>query len=204
MDTQSFYGRKTTRVSTFAEARDLAEESSEAPTIVILPPNSGDIGNQESDLEECPEEEYESAGELEVEEDTESDSECENLPTQKKTSKGKNVIWKKNSNFKKPMQVGYENINEKLELHEGKTPYEVWQSVFSNEILKHIVSQTNLFANRDKNNDKFIVSEIEMQKILGIFLLSGYHTVPEEKQYWSTQPDLHVDIVSKSISRNRT
>ena len=40
-----------------------------------------------------------------------------------------------------------------------------------------------------------------MQKFLGIILLSGYHT--EEQQYWSTQPDLRVEIVAKTMSRNR-
>ena len=70
-------------------------------------------------------------------------------------------------------------------------------------MLKHIVLQTNLYANRDKNNKKFKVLECEMQKFLGIILLSGYHTVPEEQQYWSTQPDLRVEIVAKTMSRNR-
>ena len=42
-----------------------------------------------------------------------------------------------------------------------------------------------------------------MQKFLEIILLSGYHTVPEEQQYWSTQPDLRVEIVVKTMSRNR-
>ena len=68
---------------------------------------------------------------------------------------------------------------------------------------KYIVLQTNLYANRDENNEKFKVLECEMQKFLGIILLSGYHTVPEEQQYWSTQPDLRVEIVAKTMSRNR-
>ena len=101
------------------------------------------------------------------------------------------------------MQVGNAVIDQKLEELEGKTPYEIWKSIFSTEMLKHIVLQTNLYANRDKNNEKFKVLECEMQKFLGIILLSGYHTVSEEQQYWSTQPDLHVEIVAKTMSRNR-
>ena len=81
------------------------------------------------------------------------------------------------------MQVGNAVIDQKLEEFEGNTPYEIWKSIFSTEMLKYIVLQTNLYANRDKNNEKFKVSECEMQKFLGIILLSGYHTVPEEQQY---------------------
>ena len=42
-----------------------------------------------------------------------------------------------------------------------------------------------------------------MQNFLGIILLSGYHNVPEEQQYWSTQPDLRVEIVAKTKSSNK-
>ena len=101
------------------------------------------------------------------------------------------------------MQVGNAVIDQKLEKLKGKTPYEIWKSIFSTEMLKHIVLQTNLYANRDKNNEKFKVLECKMQKFLEIILLSGYHTVPEEQQYWSTQPDLRVEIVAKTMSRNR-
>ena len=101
------------------------------------------------------------------------------------------------------MQVGNAVIDQKLEELEGKTPYEIWKSIFSTEMLKYIVFQTNLYANRNKNNKKFKVLECEMQKCFGIILLSGYHTVPEEQQYWSTQPDLHAEIVAKTMSRNR-
>ena len=38
---------------------------------------------------------------------------------------------------------------------------------------------------------------------MGILLLSGYHSLPHEKHYWSTQPDLGVQAVHNSLSRNR-
>ena len=55
------------------------------------------------------------------------------------------------------MQVGNASINQKLEELKGKTPYEIWKSIFFTEMLKHIVLQTNLYANRDKNNERFKV-----------------------------------------------
>ena len=103
------------------------------------------------------------------------------------------------------MQVGNAIIlvDQKLKEFEEKTPYEIWKSIFLTEILKDIVLQTNLYANKDKNNKNFKVLEYEMQKFLEIILLSGYHIAPEEQQHWSTQPDLHVKIVAKTMSRNR-
>lgn len=101
------------------------------------------------------------------------------------------------------MQVGNAVIDQKLEKLEGMTPYEIWKLIFSTEMLQHIVFQTNLYANRDKNVEKFIILEHEMEQFLGIILLSGYHLVPQEKLYWSTQPDFRVEIVAKTMSRNR-
>ena len=208
MDPCAFYGRKTTKVSTLAEACEIIEQSSDPAAIVVLPPAAGDAGDQDSDIEETPEnpeEEYEPAGELEVEQNIENEFDNEILPLQKKRKLENIITWKKSATFCKPMQVGNAvmPIDQKLEELEGKTPYEIWKSIFSTEMLKYIVLQTNLYANRDKNNEKFKVLECEMQKFLGVILLSGYHTVPEEQQYWSTQPDLRVEIVAKTMSRNR-
>ena len=172
----------------------------------MLPPAAGDAGDQDSDIEETPEnpeEEYEPAGELEVEQNIENEFDNEIRPLQKKRKLENIITWKKSATFSKPMQVGNAVIDQKLEELEGKTPYEIWKSIFSTEMLKYIVLQTNLYANRDKNNEKFKVLECEMRKFLGIIFLSGYHTVPEEQQYWSTQPDLRVKIVAKTMSRNR-
>ena len=87
MDPNKFYGRKTTRVSTLAEAREVIEQSSNPAAIFVLPPIAGDAADQESDIKEIPEDpevEYEPAGEIEIEENTESESDHEILLLQKK------------------------------------------------------------------------------------------------------------------------
>ena len=40
-----------------------------------------------------------------------------------------------------------------------------------------------------------------MAYFLGVLLLSGYHSLPEEDHYWSNSEDLAVNIVSSSMSR---
>ena len=43
-----------------------------------------------------------------------------------------------------------------------------------------LVYQTNLYANRDKNDPRFSAEEHEMRTFLGILLISGYHELPQE------------------------
>ena len=95
------------------------------------------------------------------------------------------------------------NFKENLSDLEGYSPYQVWKNLFSEDILEHIAFQTNLYSNRDQNNPHFMVSTKEMRSFLGVLLLTGYHSLPEEHHYWSTQPDLGVPAVYNTISRNR-
>ena len=86
---------------------------------------------------------------------------------------------------------------------DGSSPFEIWRFLFTEEIIEQIVCQTNLYGNRDKNNPNFYVTVEEIRKMLGINLVSGYHSLPEEHRYWSRQQDLGVAIVSNTMSRNR-
>ena len=95
------------------------------------------------------------------------------------------------------------NFKENLSDLEGYSPYQVWKNLFSEDILEHIAFQTNLYSNRDQNNPHLMVSTKEMRSFLGVLLLTGYHSLPEEHHYWSTQPDLGVPAVYNTISRNR-
>jgi DNA excision repair protein ERCC-6 len=70
-------------------------------------------------------------------------------------------------------------------------------------MVSRIRNQTNLYANRDKNDANFKVTIDEINKFIGILLLSGYNMLPSERSYWSKQPDLGVPIVIEAMSRNR-
>ena len=75
MDSRAFYGKKTTKVSTLAEVCEIIEQSSDSEAIVVLSLAAGDLGDQDFDIDEIPdnpEEEYKPAGELEVEEGIEA------------------------------------------------------------------------------------------------------------------------------------
>ena len=97
MNTKAFYdARKVTHVSTLAEVNETIENAKSVVNVVVLPPEAGDSGRQESDVEDVAnsmEEIFEPAGELEVEEDFESNEESEMaLPS---TRKKGFLKWKK-------------------------------------------------------------------------------------------------------------
>ena len=81
MDTRAFYGaRKVTHVSTLAKVNKTIENAKNVVNVVVLPPEAGDSGSRESDVEDVAnsmEEIFEPTGELEVAEDFESDEESE-------------------------------------------------------------------------------------------------------------------------------
>ena len=89
-ESKVFYGvRKTTRVATIAEVHGAIKGSRNVVNVVALQPNAGDPGYQDSDTEEVSAEStkeiYEPSGELEIEEDLQSDNEAEQpLPTSSK------------------------------------------------------------------------------------------------------------------------
>ena len=53
-----------------------------------------------------------------------------------------------------------------------------------------IVEQTNLYANRDKNMLNFKTDQDEMKKFLGMIIISGYHSLRSENDYWRTADDM--------------
>ena len=66
-----------------------------------------------------------------------------------------------------------------------------------------IVKQTNLYANRDKNDPSFTTSQSENLRFFEILLLSGYHSLPSKTDYWSNQVDLGVSAVVEALSSKR-
>ena len=69
-------------------------------------------------------------------------------------------------------------------------------------MVSKITTETMRYA-RLKNNHSFHVSDNDVYQFLGLILISGYHTLPGEKDYWSTKPSLSAPIFSQVMSRNR-
>ena len=97
----------------------------------------------------------------------------------------------KNSHLKNPVvieDVTSEKVSRKLlNMHpelSDKTEWEIFE-IFFNDIVELLVEHTNRYANREKNNLQFTVTNDEMMKFVGIIFLSGYNKRTCETDYWS-------------------
>ena len=64
-----------------------------------------------------------------------------------------------------------------------------------------ITAETMRYA-RLKNNHNFHVSDNDIYQFLHLILISGYHTLNGEKDYWSTKPSMSAPVFSRVMRRN--
>lgn len=81
-----------------------------------------------------------------------------------------------------------------------KTPTEYFIS-FIDSIVEGIISQSNLYATQQ--NRILNLQKNEFLAFVGINFFMGYHRLPSWKDYWSTNQDLGIALVSNTMSRNR-
>lgn len=72
---------------------------------------------------------------------------------------------------------------------------------FLADVYPHLVRETIKYAAVTDSNFQLTIGELK--RVLGILLLSGYHSLPSRRHYWSTDEDLQCALVAGAISRNR-
>ena len=186
-------------------ANDAVEKSrSQKVDVVLLPPAAGcrGIESDEEDDDDILDKDWipnEVSGEVEVHEEEEEDDVAEE-DVAKESENEEYRRWRKTERLPlqahcMPQKVGEDNF--------GKEPYEIFNLFFGPEIIQHITEQTNLYAVRDKNASNFHVTEEEIRKFLGLLLISGYHSLPSENDYWSTSEHLVAPVFATTMSRDR-
>ena len=84
-----------------------------------------------------------------------------------------------------------------------KTPLELFETFIDDDMFEYLKQQFELYAKRDKNVPDFSTTALEIRHFVGILILSGYHCLPRERDYWSTADDLGCVAVTKTMARNR-
>ena len=166
--------------------------------LVILPPDVGEITDEEdfdeNDLGEAAV--HDVPGELEIHsQGREKDEE----PVAKK--KKVDIRWRRGEKVKDSDQVSIESLAERYPLLEDD-PFTLFSLFLDNNILQHIIDQSIIYAQQKGKHD-FELSLPELKVFLGILLLSGYHTLPQEDLYWSVAADVGVPCVHERMSRRR-
>ena len=124
----------------------------------------------------------------------------------KKTRKKVESSWRKTRpdfHMKRGSESNIDEIVRKIkEQFKRKSPVEVFEELFNDEIRKHIVQQSTIYASQ-KNRHSFVFSNNCLKKLIGFLLLTGYHWLPQEKMYWCQDEDVESDIVRACFSSNR-
>ncbi|GFQ89336.1 piggyBac transposable element-derived protein 2 [Trichonephila clavata] len=119
----------------------------------------------------------------------------------KSNERNAELCWRKKINFNKILKTNStENICEKFPELITLSPIEIFHKFIPIEYLLHLANMTGLYA-MQKGED-FSVDENDIGQFFGLLLFSGYHQVPGEDLYWSTQEDLSVPNVSTVMSRS--
>lgn len=180
--------------------------------IVQLPPIHVDELTDEENLDENELEEdihLDTAGELELHLHTSCDDSNE-TKTKKRKHSDKNIekvspCWKKvNPNYSKtyPSVDINKSKNDVINQVNGKTPVEVFELFFDENLMNMIVEETKIYASQ-KNLHNFDVTIDCLRNIIGIFIYTGYNSLPQEKLYWCEDEDIDRTIVRKCMARNR-
>ena len=64
----------------------------------------------------------------------------------------------------------------------GKSVVEIFETLLTEDIMKFIVKESVIYANQN-NRHSFHFSVDCLRKFLGFLLLTGYHSLPQEKMY---------------------
>ena len=82
-----------------------------------------------------------------------------------------------------------------------KTSLDLSKFFVNDDFLELTLEQTLLYARSDENCPKFELCKEELLQSFGIILISGYHNLPSEQDFWLNSADLGVELVSASLSR---
>ena len=202
MKVSSFYGagRSRPRIRFLASAKDIVEsQESDDLEIVLLSPKLANQGIESDEEgsdnilnEECLPDEV--SGEVEIHGEA-----FEDKITEKES---RHSVWRKSDEISLRDAKKLQKSDEVMK-HGGESMYQTFSLFFSDSMISLLIEQTNLYATKDKNMQTFKTNDTEMRKFLGLLLISGYHDLPSEADYWSTSEDLEAPIFSNIMKRDR-
>lgn len=196
--------RKTIKALTLDATQDIISGlcTKVHDVIVVLP----DIisGDSDTEVNSQAEEEFEPAGELEIElEDLQPEPESDEKPPCKKKVNQVMPDWQSQQTLNTIFRVQINAVPYLLTQHGDivdKTPLQHYKLFITDEMIAEITKQTILYAKEHHNTATFSISQQEMQTFIEIILLSGYLRLLHARHYWSNAMDLGHILVKQSMS----
>ena len=82
------------------------------------------------------------------------------------------------------------------------SPVQLFEELFTDDILEHIQRETLRYALEIKNDSLFSIDLNELRVFIGILIFSGYVKMPSERMYWSEAVDLQANkLVREAMTR---
>ncbi|KAI4465987.1 transposase is4 [Holotrichia oblita] len=112
--------------------------------------------------------------------------------------------WKKvNPNYTRSYPTSENKTKDDLILlTKNKTAVEIFELLFDNDLMENIVRETKRYAFQ-RNIHNFDMTVNCLKNVIGIFIYTGYNSLPQEKMYWSEDEDIDRTIIRQCMSRNR-
>lgn len=84
-------------------------------------------------------------------------------------------------------------------------PMELFSLFFDDEVVSHIVTETNTYAQQCLANTSTMwhTTASEIRAYIGFQILMGINQLPEIRDYWAKDEKLHYNPIASRISRNR-
>ena len=96
-------------------------------------------------------------------------------------------------------------VQENLEshLHEmTDSPVKLFEEMFDSKAYELLAIESNRYA-QQKNIHNISLCPDDFRSFVGFLIFSGYHTLPQQKLYWSQREDIGIEFVKSCFSRDR-
>nr|XP_022899868.1 piggyBac transposable element-derived protein 3-like [Onthophagus taurus] len=114
--------------------------------------------------------------------------------------------WMKTKNYKFLKQPVVLSIEKHADIYTklgALNPLQLFELFIDADVINFIVQSTNRYAAIDRNDPSFKTDVEEVRKVIGILFVTGYHTLPIIRCYWSDSPSLGCAIIKASMTRDR-
>lgn len=178
---------------------DELPRASDIQSIVVLPPNDGEITDVESDNETDKNLNHLTAAQLTVEAEIVTGRSNDTNSSICVGSKKKKVRhWKSTESFSKSItRFGKmtEHVFGNMDIVDS------WELFFTDEIVTLLVDMSNKYA-MQRNHSLNVVQE-EMRVYIAILLLTGYLTPKNIRMFWEIKQDVHNELIASAMRRRR-
>lgn len=118
----------------------------------------------------------------------------------------KKTIWTKSaSNCLQIMKEFCEDSGPNID-SEVESPTDMFLQIFPDQLLEHMVFQTNLYALQKSGGNSKVFNPTnlkEMKCFIAINLAMGVKKLPSYRDYWSSRPELRDPFISSAMARDR-